>query len=203
MSQCDRILPRSSWLVIFISLLIIVTIVIVPTNKAQHTLGLGIAANSTFGGPAISVRYRNAQFLVGYDYTNPVDPYFDTIHFGIALRYNQPILQWKGLNLKVFAQVDPGRLLTFRPPVIRNSLTVSYKKREFEWDETDWRYSGGGSVDIRIAGESFTNSLFLNLEIGFASKKGERKYPLSPNTVEIRYERFWQAAAGFGLHYFF
>jgi len=180
--------------------LLFVCAVMASSNvSAQSDFGVGVAYNSAFGGPTLSVRYQNAQVLIGYDISN----YRYLNAYGAALRYNQPILRWKRFNFEIFAQVDPGRLSTWVAREIINDVEIWRGSRQFYWDDTDWRYSGGGSAQIKVLGKSNSKGLFFNTDLGYVFKKTRRWYATSPNTSDTRVEKLWRLAGGVGLHYYF
>ncbi|MCY4233825.1 MAG: hypothetical protein OXE59_08840 [Bacteroidetes bacterium] len=183
--------------------LILLSVISSYSASAQSDFGIGVAYSIQFGGPAVSVRYWNAQVLIGYDAT-----YYDYEYaYGIALRYNQPVVRWKRFRFKAFAQIDPGRLATFIPRTVINNVELSRGDRQFYWDETDWRFTAGGSVEIRLFGKQLDQGLFLNLDLGYSRKKSRRRYILyrtaSNTRSQERLETFWRLVPGAGLHYYF
>ena len=116
----------------------------VRPSYAQSDIGVGLVFAAPHAG-GLSVRYKTIQVLIPGIRSNNGD-----LHVDVAVRYNHSVRSWKRVRFKIFGQV--GRL------GIRaeSGLTSRY------------RFTGGGSAELRIVGKSSRKGLFLTLDIGLS-----------------------------------
>lgn len=116
----------------------------IQPSYAQRGIGVGFVYAGPHAG-GLSVRHKAIQVLVPGIRSDNGD-----LHIDVAVRYDHSVRDWKRVRFKVFGQV--GR----RGIRAESGLTSRY------------RFTGGGSAELRIVGNSYRKGLFLTLDIGLS-----------------------------------
>ncbi len=113
-------------------------------SHAQSGIGVGFVYAAPHAG-GISVRHKAMQVLVPEIRGNN-----GGLFVGVAVRYNHSVRDWKRVKFKVFGQI--GRL----------------SSREESDLEARYRFTAGGSAELRVGRKSSPKGLFLTLNIGLS-----------------------------------
>ncbi len=116
----------------------------VRPSYAQSGIGVGLVFAAPHAG-GLSVRYKTIQVLVPGIRSNNGD-----LHVDVAVRYNHSVRDWKRVRFKIFGQVGRLGIRT------ESGLTSRY------------RFTGGGSAELRVGGKSSLRGFFLTLDIGLS-----------------------------------
>ncbi|MXZ18103.1 MAG: hypothetical protein F4069_04535 [Rhodothermaceae bacterium] len=145
----------------------------VQTSYAQSGIGVGLVFSTPHAG-GVSVRYKSIQVIVGGNIGGGINAGTDVTLTELAVRYNRSIRDLKRVNLKVFGQVGRHEF-----PELNQELDLP----------TLYRFTGGGSAELRIGRKPSLKGLFLTVDLGLSiDHKGN--LGASP-------------ARGIALHYFF
>ena len=135
----------------------------VRPSYAQSGIGVGFVYTGPHAG-GLSVRYKPIQVLA-----SRVRSTNDNLSVDVAVRYNHSVHDWKRVRFKAFGQVD-------RYGVLEESDFTS-----------KFRFTSGGSAELRIGRKPYLKGLFLTLDIG----------------LSIDHSGNLSNAQGVGIHVFF
>ena len=149
----------------------------VQPSYAQPGIGVGLVFATPHAG-GFSVRYKAIQVIAAGNIGGGINS--DGLNFTratitqLAVRYNRSVRDLKKVNFKVFGQVG------------RHEIPESNQEPGLP---TLYRFTGGGSAELRIGRKPSSNGFFLTVDLGLSiDHKGTLgAFP----------------ARGIALHYFF
>ena len=149
----------------------------VQPSYAQSGIGVGLVFATPHAG-GVSFRYKAIQVIVAGNIGSSINP--DGLNFTratiteFAIRYNRSVRDLKRVNFKVFGQVGRDKF-----PESNQELSLP----------TLYRFTGGGSAEVRIGGKPSSKGFFLTVDLGLSID-----HQGNPGAFPAR---------GIALHYFF